>query len=131
MPQVPQRKAHQVRSLGETPAEARARMKSERGAEVEQPQAEEAKVEPQGQEVEGPLTPAHLAAIEAAEGGFSDTGVSDGPPQEVDELAEPPTPEKALEVIKQISQEKNQLQAELDGALQLVQRYRLEFGDID
>lgn len=120
MPQVPQNKARQVRSLGETPAEARKRMAA--AAEVEQPK---------GTEVEGPLTPAHLAAIEAAEGGFKDTGVSDGPPQDIDELAEPPSPSKAMETIRQLSTEKNQCRAELDAALQLVQRYRNKFGELD
>lgn len=115
-------KAKQLKTLGETPAEARKRMASSAGAEVEQPK---------GMEVEGPLTPAHLAAIEAEEGGFKDTGKSDGPPQDLDELAEPPSPSKAMEVIRQLSQDKNQLQAELDAALHQVQRYRAQFGDLD
>ncbi len=122
MPQVPQTKAKQVRRLGETPAEARKRMGSSDGAKVEQPQ---------GTKVEGPLTPAHLAAIEAAEGGFKDTGKSDGPPQDLDELSEPPSPSKAMDTIRQLSQDKNQLQAELDAALNQVQRYRQQFGDLD
>lgn len=124
MPGIARIEAKQVRKLGETPAEARARMAADGpdAAEVEQPR---------GAEVTGPLTPAHLAAIEAAEGGFRPTEKSDGPPQDLDELSEPPSPSKAMEVIRQLSQDKNQLQTELDAALQLVQRYRQKFGDLD
>lgn len=117
-------KAKQVSRLGETPAEARAKMSRTEGvqAEVEQPV---------GTEVKGPLTPQHLAAIEAEEGGFKDTAVKDGPVEDVPETAEAPTPEKAMAVIRQLSQEKNQLQAELDAALNLIQRYRGIAGDLD
>lgn len=124
MPQLQPIKAKQVKQLGETPAQAAKRVAAERRGEatVEQPK---------GTEVEGPLTPAHMAAIEAEDGGFKDTGVSDGPPQELEELTEPPTPSKAMDMIRQLSQDKNQLQTELDAALNLVQRYRREHGELD
>jgi hypothetical protein len=122
MPGMGRIEAKQLPNLGETPAEARKRMESSSGAEVEQPR---------GTEVEGPLRAEHLAAIEAEEGGFKDTGRSDGPPQDLDDLAEPPSPSKAMEVINQLSQEKNQAFSELDAALALVQRYRAKFGELD
>jgi uncharacterized protein YdcH (DUF465 family) len=97
-------------------------MGSSDGAEVSQPT---------GTEVKGPLTPAHIARLRAEEEGFAETDKSDGPPQDIDELAEPPSPSKAMETIRQLSQDKIQLQTELDAALQRVQRYRQQFGDLD
>jgi hypothetical protein len=121
-PSLPKNQAKQVRTLGETPAEARARMESSAGAVVEQP--------PRGQEVKGPLRPEHLAAIEQAEGGFKG-GASDGPVEDYEEPVEPPTPSKAMETIRQLSQDKLQLQTERDSALNLVSRYKAKYGELD
>lgn len=121
MPQAPpsqQIKPTQVAKLGESPADARRRMAS--GATVEQPV---------GQEVEGPLTPEQMAAIREAEEGFS--GGAGGTVEDAVETTEPPTPSKAMETIRQLGQEKLQLQTELDAAYGKLGRYEAKFGEID
>lgn len=113
-------RAKQISRLGETPAEARARMKQSGGA-----------AEPTlgGQQV-AQLTPSHLAAIAEQEEGFSG-GASDGPVEDYEEQTEPPTPTKAMALIRQLSQDKAQLQAELDVAYSLINRYKAEYGELD
>lgn len=127
MPELPKNSATQVSSLGETPAEARRRMQSSGGGSA--PQAETQL--PAGKEVEGPLTPQHIAAIQEADEGFSGDPVSGGTVEEAPDMTEPPTPSKAMETIRQLSQDKNQLRTELDAALNKLQRYEAQFGEID
>lgn len=113
--------ARQISSLGETPAEARARMKSSGGGtEAPPPLGEEVKV----------LTPQHIAAIRAEEEGFSGAG-QDGSVEDAPELIEPPTPSKAMNMIRQLGQDKMQLLIERDSALNLVARYKFAFGELD
>lgn len=126
MPAIPKNQAKQVRTLGESPAEARRRMQSSGGAGEPELEARP----PLGQEVKGPLQPQHIAAIEAAEGGFKG-GASDGPVEDYEEPVEPPTPSKAMETIRQLSQDKLQLQTERDSALNLVSRYKAKYGELD
>lgn len=128
MPTLPKNKARQVSSLGESPAEARRRMQSSGGAAAPKTEAKP----PLGEEVAGPLQPKHIAAIREAEEGFSGGGPTrDGTTQEVEETTEPPTPSKAMEVIRQLSQEKLQLQSELNAALNLIGRYKVAHGELD
>jgi hypothetical protein len=115
--------AKQLSSLGETPAEARARMKSAGSAQSSSPQL-------RGEEVPE-LLPQHIAAIREAEEGFKGTAVSGGTVEDAEETTEPPTPSKAMEMIRQLGQEKIQFQTERDSALNLVERYRSQFGDLD
>lgn len=115
--------ATQVSSMGETPAEARRRMASGGAAAETKP--------PLGEEVEGPLQPQHLAAIEEAEGGFSGGPVDGGTVEEAPDEIEPPTPSKAMETIRQLSQDKLQLQTERDAALSKVARYEEKYGELD
>lgn len=125
-PSLPKNQAKQVRTLGESPAEARRRMQSSGGAGEPELEARP----PLGQEVKGPLRPEHLAAIEKAEGGFKG-GATDGPVEDYDEPVEPPTPSKAMDMIRQLSQDKLQLRSELDAALSKLGRYEARFGEID
>lgn len=125
-PSLPKNQARQVRTLGESPAEARRRMQSSGGAAEPESEARP----PLGEEVKGPLQPKHLAAIEAADGGFKG-GASDGPVEDYEEPVEPPTPSKAMETIRQLSQDKLQLRSELDAALAKLGRYEARFGEID
>lgn len=116
-------KAHQVSSLGETPAEARRRMSSG-DVDIE--------ADPLlGQEVAGPLTPQHMAAIREAEEGFQGIAVSGGTVEDAVETTEPPTPSKAMEMIRQLGQDKIQFLAERDAALNLVERYKAQYGELD
>jgi hypothetical protein len=108
--------------MGETPAEARRRMGSSDGAVVETEP-------PLGEEVEGPLSPEHMAAIRAADEGFS--GGAGETVEDAVETTEPPTPSKAMEVIRQLGQDKIQLRSELDAALNLVERYKSVYGELD
>lgn len=120
--------AKQVSSLGETPAEARRRMKSSGGGEGASAEATPSL----GEEVEGPLQPQHIAAIEAAEGGFRGTAVSGGGTvEETTDQTAPPSPEKAMETIRQLSQDKIQAITERDAALTLVECYRAKYGELD
>lgn len=119
MPAMKRNTGTQLPSIGETPAEARKRM-----AAGDPP-------EPKGEEVKGPLQPQHLAAIEAAEGGFSGAPVDGGPVEDYEEPVEPPTPTKAAEMIRQLSQDKIQLQAEYDAAVNLLERYKAAYGELD
>jgi hypothetical protein len=115
--------ATQVPSMGETPAEARRRMTSGGGtAET---------TSPFGEEIKGPLQPQHLAAIEEAEGGFSGGPVDGGTVEDAPDEIEPPTPSKAMETIRQLSQDKLQLQTELDAALAKVGRYEAKYEEVD
>lgn len=118
--------AKQVSSMGETPAEARHRMASG-GADA--PAAETPP--PLGQEVKGPLTAQHLAAISAQEEGFSGTAISGGTVEDAEETTKPPSPSKAMEMIRQLGQEKIQVLAERDAAIGLVDRYKAAFGELD
>jgi hypothetical protein len=122
MPTLAKNQARQVSRIGETPAEARARMRAAEG---------KSESEPKGEEVEGPLSPEHLAAIREAEEGFGGGPVDGGTVEEAEETTEPPTPSKAMEVIRQLSQDKLQLQAEQDSALNLVARYKAQYGELD
>jgi hypothetical protein len=117
--------AKQVSSLGESPAEARRRMQSSGGGTA--PQSETRP--PGGAQQVGP-TPRHIAAMRDQEG-FGGGPVEGGTVEEAPDLAEPPTPSKAMETIRQLSQDKNQLRAELDAALNKLQRYEARFGEID
>ena len=113
--------------MGETPAEARRRMASSGGADGASAEA----TPPLGEEVEGPLQPQHLAAIEKAEGGFSGGPADGGTTEDAPDEIEPPTPSKAMETIRQLSQDKLQLQTELDAALAKLGRYEAQFGELD
>lgn len=124
MPTLQPKKANQVSSLGETPAEARRRMASGGGSEVAETRP------PLGEEVKR-LTPEHMAKIREADEGFSGGPAAGGTVEEAEELTEPPTPSKAMDTIRQLSQEKNQLSTELDAALAKLQRYAARFGEID
>lgn len=114
MPGLQPTKAKQVDSLGETPAQARRRMQSS-GAPVG--------------EASG-TSPKHIAAMREQEG-FGGGPTESSTVEEAPDLVEPPTPSKAMESIRQLSQDKLQLQAELDAALNQVQRYRAKYGELD
>lgn len=120
-------KATQVSRLGESPAEARRRMQTSGGAG----EASSETQPPLGKEVKGPLTPQHIAEIREAEEGFGGGPTSGGSVEEATDLAEPPTPSKAMEMIQQLSQDKLQLQTELSSALNVVERYRARYGELD
>lgn len=124
--------AKQVSSLGESPAEARKRMAAEAAGQEETipPHGIDGSG-PQGQEVEGPLRPQHIAEIEAKEGGFQGQAVSGGITEERGDREEQPSPARAMDMIRQLSQDKLTLQAERDAALGLVERYRAQYGDLD
>ena len=115
----------QVSQLGESPAEARAKMQSSGGAEVQtQPDAI-------GEEVKGPLKPEHMKAIRAVEEGFGGGPIEGGTVEEAGDAIEAPSPTKAIETIRQLSQDKMQLLTERDSALNLVEQYRARFGELD
>jgi hypothetical protein len=124
-------RAKQVPSLGESPAEARARMSAEAAGHEEAIPPRGIAEAPQGQEVEGPLTPQHIAEIEAKEGGFQGEAVSGGITEERGDREELPSPSKAMDMIRQLSNDKIQLQTERDAALYQVERYRALYGDLD
>lgn len=113
--------ARQVSSLGETPAEARRRMQSSGGAAIAETAAPAAT---------GPPGPKHIAAMRDQEG-FGGGPGDDGTIEDAPELTEPPTPSKAMETIRQLSQDKNQAITERDAALNLVSRYKAAFGELD
>lgn len=115
--------AKQVSSLGETPAEARRRMSESGGAPAAQ--AEESPA------AAGPPSPRHIAAMREQEGFGGGPETADGSVEDAPELAEPPSPSKAMETIRQLSQDKNQAIAERDSALALVERYKNKFGELD
>lgn len=111
----------QVKSMGETPAEAR-----QRAAEAAAAGA------PQGKGEEVPeFTAEHLSSIREAEEGFSAPSAEGATVETGEETTEPPSPEKAMKTIRQLSQDKNQAIAERDAALGLVERYRAQYGDLD
>jgi hypothetical protein len=116
--------AKQLPSLGETPAEARRRMSSSGGAEAKA-------TPPLGEEVEGPLQPQHIAAIREAEEGFGGGPTEGATVEEAGDMADPPSPAKAMETIRQLGQDKNQAIAERDAALNLVSRYKAKYGELD
>lgn len=122
MPTIQPPKANQVDRLGETPAEARERMSSGGGETVTRA--------PLGQEVEQ-LTPSHIAKIREADEGFSGGPASGGTVEDAEELTEPPTPSKAMDMIRQLSQDKRQLETERDAAINKVQRYEAKYGELD
>lgn len=124
MPTVRKKQAHQVSRLGETPAEARRRMQTSGGAAAPQSETRRAPAD------DAPPTPQHIAAMRDQE------GFGGGPPEnatveEAPDLAEPPTPSKAMETIRQLSQDKLQLQTELDAALAKLGRYEAQYGELD
>ena len=114
--------ARQVSSLGESPAEARRRMQSSGGGEAPAPAAPVAR---------GPPGPQHIAAMREQEGFGGGPADEDAIVEERagDEAA--PTPSKAMETIRQLSQDKNQAITERDAALNLVSRYKAAFGELD
>lgn len=114
-------KPTQVSSMGESPAQARRRMETSGAATPEQPQA-------RGEEVPE-LTAEHMAAIRKADEGFR--GGPGGTFEEAEELTEPPTPSKAMDMIRQLSQENVQLMTERNVALDLVEHYRTKYGDLE
>lgn len=120
-------KAKQVSSLGETPAQARARMDSGGGSDAVESETQP----PLGKEVEGPLGPQHMAAIRDADEGFGGGPAVDGTVQDAEEITEPPTPEKAMGMIRQLSQDKTQFMTERDAALSKVARYEAKYGELD
>lgn len=126
---MPQRKAHQVPSLGESPAQARERMKAE--GTVEGPPFVPEGRALVGVEVAGNLTAAQVAEIHAKEGGFQGDAVSGGITEERGDRPDLPSPSRAMDMIRQLSNDKNTLTAERDAAINLVERYRAQFGDID
>lgn len=113
-------KAKQVSSLGETPAEARARMQSAAST----PDASG------GVEL-APPPGVPLAVSEEIEGFGGGPAPEDAIVEERagDEAA--PTPSKAMDMIRQLGQDKVQLQTELDAALNLVERYKAVHGELD
>lgn len=117
-------KAKQVSSLGETPAEARRRMESSGGASA--PASET----PPAPAAAGPPSPRHIAAMREQEG-FGGGPGDDATVEDAPELTEPPTPSKAMETIRQLSQDKNQAITEREAALALVERYKATFGELD
>lgn len=124
MPTVPKNQAQQVSRLGETPAEARARMAAGGGADSPQSETRPAAADAT------PPAPRHIAAMREQEG-FGGGPPADGTVEDALDLVEPPTPSKAMEVIQQLSQDKNQLRAELDAALNKVARYEAKYGELD
>lgn len=120
--------AQQVSKLGESPAEARRRMSSGGGSAAT---AESETQPPLGEEVKGPLKAEHIAAIREADEGFGGGPVSGGTVEDAEELTEPPTPAKAMDMIRQLSQDKVQLSTELDAALKKVARYENKYGPLD
>lgn len=77
-----------------------------------------------------PPSPRHIAAMREQEG-FGGGPPENGTVQEAGDLADPPSPAKAMEVIRQQAQEKNQLQSELDAALNKIARYEAAYGEVD
>lgn len=116
--------ARQVSSLGETPAEARRRMQSSGGAAAPSSETTSAPA------AVGPPSPRHIAAMREQEG-FGGGPSEESTVEEASDLTEPPTPSKAMETIRQLSQDKNQAITERDAALQLVERYRNKYGDLE
>lgn len=116
--------AKQVDRLGETPAEARRRMESSGGAGAPAGRG------PAPAAASGPPGPRHIAAMREQEG-FGGGPTEDSTVEEAPDLTEPPTPSKAMETIRQLSQDKNQAITERDAALALVERYKSEFGELD
>lgn len=116
--------AKQVSSLGETPAEARRRMSSSGGA-VPSGQADATARDG------APPSPRHIAAMREQEGFGGGPEEADGSVEEGTETAAPPSPEKAMNMIQQLSQEKLQFQTELTAALAKLGRYEAQFGTID
>lgn len=127
---APTSKAKQVSSLGESPAEARRRMGSSGGGAT----PEAASRPPLSDADSGagrPLSDVEVATIREKEEGFSGGPAEGDTVEESADLIEPPTPEKAVDTIRQLSQDKLQLQTELDAALAKLQRYEAQFGEID
>lgn len=118
--------AKQVSRLGETPAEARARMQSSGGGAA--PQVETAA--PLSEDSSEPTPAQHVAAMREQEG-FGGGPTEDSTVEETTDQTAPPSPEKAMETIRQLSQEKIQLITERDAACALVERYRAKHGDLD
>lgn len=117
--------AKQVSTLGETPAEARRRLASEASDPIP--------AGPQGIGEEVPeLTAEHVAAIREAEEGFTaPASAEEEAPQIAEETTAPPSPEKAMDMIQQLSQEKIQFQTELDAAYGVITRYKAKYGELD
>lgn len=115
-------KAHRVTSLGETPAEARAKMAAT-----------------SAQSSTHTPSPLAMPPVPGVPNVVSDEieGFGGGPePEEaiVEERAgdeHAPTPDKAMAVVRQLSQEKIQAVSERDAALDKIQRGELLFGEWD
>lgn len=113
----------QVSSLGESPAEARRRMASGGRNDERVPQG-------RGKFVPT-LTPQHMAEIRESQEGFAG-GPAGGTTEDVDEpLDSHPSPTKAMEMIRQLGQEKMQFLTERNAALSLVERYKAKYGELD
>lgn len=125
MPSLPRSKARQVSSLGESPAEARRRMSSSGDTTAPSGQADAAVLDG------APPSPRHIAAMREQEGFGGGPEEADGSVEEGTETAAPPSPEKAMHMIQQLSQEKLQVQTELTAALAKLGRYEAQFGEID
>lgn len=120
----------QVPSMGETPAEARQRAAEAARVGVPDKQMQAGTTVTQGQEVPE-LTAEHLSFIREAEEGFSAPSAKSATVETGEETTEPPSPEKAMNLIRQLSQEKIQAISERDAALALVERYKSAFGEVD
>lgn len=125
-------RAKQVANLGETPAEARARMTREAAAEVPtQTVPPEADVPVEGPvEVEGDLTPLQIAEIHAKVGGFQGEAVSGGVTETRGDREDLPSPGRAMDMIREQANKLIQLTEERDAALNLVAQYRAQFGEL-
>lgn len=114
----------QVPQLGESPTEARERMAAN------EPPAEEVAA-PVGTEVDGPLTPAQMAAIAAEDEGFGGSPDPDGPAEEHGIGANGGlSPTKAFDTIQNLTNEKFKLIAERDAAIAECEAYFNEFGPL-
>lgn len=71
-----------------------------------------------------------MAAMREQEG-FSGGPVENGTVEEAEETTAAPSPDKAMEMIQQLSQDKLTLQSERDAAINKLQRYEARFGEID
>lgn len=124
---MPRIKAKEVSQLGETPAEARARMTRSAPAATGVAEAFAAAAQP---ELSTSAPARHYAAMMEQEGFAAPPGVEDPTTEDAVETTEPPTPTKAMAMIRQLSQEKLQMQTELDAALHIIALYKDAFGEL-
>lgn len=123
--------ARKLDTLGESPADAFARMREE--ARAAEPEGEKSYGSGTTRELTGGDTLPPVAGVPSAVSAeLEGFGAVENPVVvEDDTPVEAPSPEKAIAMIQTLSETNQQLKAELDAAYTLIERYKAVHGELD